>query len=357
MPLGTPYPEERLPQHLCQAPRPPSTLQLSISFEDGAVVDAQALLDAGVISKCEYGVKFLGNGEVSKEADCQSCCFLRNRETEDRGGRRKGRGGLRCFRHCVMHGRSKSCARRYSSRWSSSSFTVLATPSLFLYVNIALLNAYFATVNKHHSRPARTLCRGGAFSNATIFALSIQPYINASIIIQLLCIAIPALERLSKEGGEEGSKKIASITRYATVAHRPASGLRILHAHQEQQYAQRRRSGHLVGDSHHPDLHRRLRADHVAGRADHRIRHRQRHLHDPVCKHHFPSPDQPHHHRAQRHRRKSPVVARTADAHRRDRNDRPHRYTSTMRSAGSRFSMPRELSDARCTAARALTSP
>ena len=48
-------------------------------------------------------------------------------------------------------------------------------------------------------------------------ALSIQPYINASIIIQLLCIAIPALERLSKEEGEEGRKKIASITRYATV--------------------------------------------------------------------------------------------------------------------------------------------
>lgn len=59
---------------------------------------------------------------------------------------------------------------------------------------------------------------GGAFSQATIFALSIQPYINASIIIQLLCIAIPSLERLQKEGGEEGKKKIASITRYSTVA-------------------------------------------------------------------------------------------------------------------------------------------
>ena len=58
---------------------------------------------------------------------------------------------------------------------------------------------------------------GGAFSNATIFALSIQPYINSSIIMQLLTIAIPALERLQKEGGEEGQKKIAAITRYATV--------------------------------------------------------------------------------------------------------------------------------------------
>ena len=45
---------------------------------------------------------------------------------------------------------------------------------------------------------------GSAFSRATLFALSIQPYINASIIVQLLTIAIPSLERLSKEGGEEG---------------------------------------------------------------------------------------------------------------------------------------------------------
>ncbi len=59
---------------------------------------------------------------------------------------------------------------------------------------------------------------GDAFAQATVFALSIQPYINSSIIIQLLTVAIPALERLAKEGGEEGRKKIASITRYATVA-------------------------------------------------------------------------------------------------------------------------------------------
>ena len=58
---------------------------------------------------------------------------------------------------------------------------------------------------------------GGAFAMATVFALSIQPYINSSIIIQLLTVAIPALERLAKDGGEEGKKKIQSITRYTTV--------------------------------------------------------------------------------------------------------------------------------------------
>ena len=59
---------------------------------------------------------------------------------------------------------------------------------------------------------------GSAFSLATVFALSIQPYINSSIIIQLLTIAIPALERMAKEEGEEGKKKIQLLTRYATVA-------------------------------------------------------------------------------------------------------------------------------------------
>ena len=59
---------------------------------------------------------------------------------------------------------------------------------------------------------------GGAFAEATVFALGVQPYINSSIIIQLLTIAIPALERLARDGGEAGKKKIAAITRYATVA-------------------------------------------------------------------------------------------------------------------------------------------
>ena len=58
---------------------------------------------------------------------------------------------------------------------------------------------------------------GSAFSRATVFALGIQPYINASIIIQLLTIAIPALERLAKDEGEDGKRKIARITRYSTV--------------------------------------------------------------------------------------------------------------------------------------------
>ena len=84
------------------------------------------------------------------------------------------------------------------------------------YVNVPALQYYFTQL-QNTVLGLYNVMSGGAFSTATIFALSIQPYINASIIIQLLCIAIPALERLSKEEGEEGRKKIASITRYATV--------------------------------------------------------------------------------------------------------------------------------------------
>ena len=57
---------------------------------------------------------------------------------------------------------------------------------------------------------------GGSLANATLFALGISPYINASIIIQLLSVGIPYLERLSKQG-EEGRKRIAQITRYVTI--------------------------------------------------------------------------------------------------------------------------------------------
>ncbi len=85
------------------------------------------------------------------------------------------------------------------------------------YVNTALLNSYLNSLS-NTILGLYNVMSGGAFANATIFALGVQPYINSSIIIQLLTIAIPALERLAQEGGEEGKKKIQSITRYATVA-------------------------------------------------------------------------------------------------------------------------------------------
>ena len=84
------------------------------------------------------------------------------------------------------------------------------------YITTAALKAQLDAMGSTYFGLLNTMS-GGAFSMATVFALSIQPYINSSIIIQLLTIAIPALERMAREGGEEGKRKIQSITRYTTV--------------------------------------------------------------------------------------------------------------------------------------------
>ena len=85
------------------------------------------------------------------------------------------------------------------------------------YIDTATLASYFDSVLSTTILGLYNAMSGSAFSQATVFALGIQPYINASIIIQLLTVAIPALERLAKDGGEEGKKKITMITRYTTV--------------------------------------------------------------------------------------------------------------------------------------------
>ena len=85
------------------------------------------------------------------------------------------------------------------------------------YVDTGLLSTYLQQMSTT-VLGLYDVMSGGAFASATVFALGVQPYINSSIIIQLLTIAIPALERMARDGGEEGKKKIQSITRYATVA-------------------------------------------------------------------------------------------------------------------------------------------
>ncbi len=85
------------------------------------------------------------------------------------------------------------------------------------YIDVATLTSYFDSVLSGTILGLYNAMSGSAFRQATVFALGVQPYINASIIIQLLTIAIPALERLAKDGGEEGKKKITQITRYTTV--------------------------------------------------------------------------------------------------------------------------------------------
>jgi len=85
------------------------------------------------------------------------------------------------------------------------------------FINSDALAAMFSAQGENAFYGYLNMLTGGSFTMATIFALSISPYITASIIVQLLTMAIPALERMVKEGGEEGRKKQAMITRYSTV--------------------------------------------------------------------------------------------------------------------------------------------
>ncbi len=85
------------------------------------------------------------------------------------------------------------------------------------FIDAAQLAEYFDSTLSNTILGLYDAMSGSAFSAATVLALGIQPYINASIIIQLLTVAIPALERMAKEEGEVGKKKIERITRYTTI--------------------------------------------------------------------------------------------------------------------------------------------
>lgn len=98
--------------------------------------------------------------------------------------------------------------------------SVIPTP----FLDSVALEQLMGSLDESTALSYVNMLTGGAFSYATIFALGISPYINSSIIMNLLTVAIPALERLSKEG-ETGRKKIAMITRFATVGLALAMGI------------------------------------------------------------------------------------------------------------------------------------
>lgn len=84
------------------------------------------------------------------------------------------------------------------------------------YIDVAALKSATESGTTNEFFSYLSILTGGGLEYGAIFAMSVTPYINSSIIVQLLCVAIPYLERLSKEG-EEGQKRLAQITRYTTV--------------------------------------------------------------------------------------------------------------------------------------------
>ena len=135
------------------------------------------------------------------------------------------------------------------------------------FINTTALQAYFNAASTS-ILGLMNVMSGGSFGTATMLALSIQPYINASIIIQLLTVAIPPLERLQR--GRRRSRK-TEIGGHHPVQHLGAGlapGLWLLYAHPDQRVPFRYLC--LGGNRHHCHLHGWFRICHVAGRADHR---------------------------------------------------------------------------------------
>ena len=130
---------------------------------------------------------------------------------------------------------------------------------------------------------------GQNLSKMTIFALGIMPYISASIILQLLTVVWPYLEKLSKEG-ELGRRKITQYTRYGTILLAVDPGRQHRDLPRAPDRHRRRAAAGLqqrlgLPPDDHPDADHRVGAGDVDRRADHRARHRQRHVAHHLCRH------------------------------------------------------------------------
>lgn len=113
----------------------------------------------------------------------------------------------------------KNCFKNKEIRkkiWITLLLLVIFRLGCYIPVPGITVETFRETINNQSFLNIMSSISGGSLANATLFALGISPYINASIIVQLLSVGIPALERLSKQG-EEGRKKIAQITRYLTI--------------------------------------------------------------------------------------------------------------------------------------------
>ena len=156
-------------------------------------------------------------------------------------------------------------------------------------VDIRALDEFAQQLGKNSMFGLYDMFTGGNLSKVTIFALGIMPYISASIILQLLTVVWPYLERLSKEG-ELGRRKITQYTRYGTIVLSLVQSLGIAI------FLERNTSPsgfHLVMQpglglpaDDDPDALHGDGVHHVARRADHRARHRQRHVAHHLRRHH-----------------------------------------------------------------------
>ena len=216
-----------------------------------------------------------------EEADRPRARVQRHGEGEDRGRGRHLRSYrvAQCSRRSPTPSRSRRSAGRSSSRWRCWRSTGSGPTSRRRGSTSTRVDSIEGNFTGNNVLGFLNLFSGGSLQRLSLFALGIMPYITASIILQLLTVVVPALERLQKEG-EVGQQKITQYTRYLTVglAFGQSIGYVFLfQSFQDSCRPERRRRPHLRQGVPDRDLADRGHgAADVARRADHPARRRQR---------------------------------------------------------------------------------
>ena len=265
--------------------QPVNVADLEARFDAGDEVTPETLRAAG-LAKRRHPVKVLGRGELTKKLTVRAHAFSASakEKIEKAGG--SARGGRELVLQTIAN------AFKVAEIRKKLAFTAAMLLLYRLGAYIPAPGVDLDTVKDIESNFSGSnilgflnLFSGGSLSRLSLFALGIMPYITASIILQLMTVVVPSLERLQKEG-EVGQQKITQYTRYLTVALAFAQSLGYVFLFQSFQDAGGdQRGGHAhvrqgVPDRDRPDGGHDP-AD-VAGRADHPARHRQRDLADDL---------------------------------------------------------------------------
>ena len=187
-------------------------------FDNGATIDEAALRQAGLVKGRNDGIKVLGNGKLSKKLTVHATKFSEIGPQADRSGRRHLPGD--CSKLNFLETLRNIWAIEDLRKRVLFTFALLAVYRLGSHIPtpgvdpVALAEFFKAMSGGVFG--FLDLFSGGALRRLSVFALGIMPYISASIILQLLTVVWPYLEKLSKEG-EMGRRKINQYTRYGTV--------------------------------------------------------------------------------------------------------------------------------------------
>ena len=216
--LRGPHKKQSMPfENFRTKTQPVNLADLEERFDDGAEVTLETLKEKG-LAKRKDPVKILARGEIKKKLDGPRARLQRRRQREDRGGRRFLSHSGAVMLRTILNAFSVADIRK---KLAFTAAMLRAVPARCLHPGAGRRRRRRqGNLRATSAAPAilgfLNLFSGGSLSRLSLFALGIMPYITASIILQLLTVVVPSLERLQKEG-EVGQQKITQYTRYLTV--------------------------------------------------------------------------------------------------------------------------------------------